>query len=84
MIGSIQIEFPIESEALTPEELRRITGRARARDQIEWLEEKGWRFEANAAGEPIVGRFYARFKLAGIDLARLAPAVGAPDFSKVR
>lgn len=77
-------DMPIESETLNCEEIAQITGCARKGDQLEWLDGNGWIFHKNKAGEPIVGRLYARFKLAGIDLERVSPAAGLPDFSKAR
>ena len=78
-------EMPIDSETLTPEELGQITGCARKGDQIEWLSCNGWTFHKNKAGEPVVGRLYARLKLAGITPAALASGGGwVPDFSGIR
>ncbi|QRY82453.1 DUF4224 domain-containing protein [Pseudomonas sp. PDNC002] len=31
-----------------------------------WLKANGWVYEVYAAGRPIVGRIYARLKLAGV------------------
>lgn len=78
-------EMPISSETLAVEELATITGCARRSDQIEWLSSNGWAFHKNKAGDPIVGRLYARLKLAGITPAALATSGGwAPDFSKLQ
>ena len=81
-----QLTIPAKSEVLEPEELHRITGRPRAREQIVWLNENGWVYILNAGGDPIVGRLYARFKLAGVELAHVAlsSALPGPDLSKVR
>lgn len=78
-------DFPLASETLSPEEVTQITGATRKRDQIEWLTCNGWAYHRNRAGEPIVGRLYARLRMAGINPACLMqqdPAL--PDFSKVR
>lgn len=81
----MQVTIPVESEALNPEELHRITGRPRAKEQLQWLDAHGWRYETTAANEPVVGRLYARFKLAGVDLAAVTFQTGpAPDFTKAR
>jgi hypothetical protein len=78
-------EFPLQSEILTPEEVASISGCARKADQIEWLTTQGWTFVRNRSGEPIVGRLYARLKLAGINPASFgAGSSWVPDFSKVR
>lgn len=74
-----------EDELLSADELVRITGYRRARAQRDWLTNKGWIFETNGAGEPIVGRWYARLKLAGVKptadhRVTLQPA-WTPDFS---
>ncbi|MDA8093722.1 MAG: DUF4224 domain-containing protein [Betaproteobacteria bacterium] len=79
---------PLESEILAPEEIAEITGRARKEHQAAWLDEHGWIYVRNAAGVPIVGRFYARLKMAGVNLqtsVASGPVGGTlPDFSKVR
>ncbi|MBD9676256.1 DUF4224 domain-containing protein [Pseudomonas sp. PDM18] len=55
-------------EFLTNAELEALIGAKSTRKQIEWLMESGWKFELNAARKPIVGRLYARCKLAGLRL----------------
>ncbi len=78
-------EFPLPSETMDPDELTRITGCGRKGDQIEWLICNGWQFHKNKAGEPIVGRMYARLRLAGITPAAIATTGGwVPDFRNVR
>lgn len=85
MNAPLQINIAVESEALEPGELGRITGRQRAREQIIWLQENGWVYTLNHGGDPIVGRLYARFKLAGVELsASTVSALPGPDLSKVR
>lgn len=76
-------EIPIDSETLTPDELKAITGGARKNDQIAWLKSKGWVFYENRAGEPIVGRLFARLKLAGITPANVATGGWSPDFTGI-
>jgi hypothetical protein len=44
---------------LTSTELQEITGYRLAKPQVAWLRMKGWRFEINAIGRPIVARRYA-------------------------
>lgn len=78
-------EFPMQSETLTAEEVAEITGCHRRGDQVEWLTCNGWTFHKNKAGEPIVGRMYARLRMAGITPAALTTSGGwVPDFSQVR
>lgn len=54
------------SEILSSQELADIIGAPSAKKQIRWLAEHGWNYELNAARKPIVGRIYARLKLAGV------------------
>lgn len=77
-------ELPLASETLTADEVVQITGCARRGDQIEWFSCNGWAFHKNRAGEPIVGRLYARLKMAGISLATLTTGGWSPDFSAIR
>ena len=78
-------EMPIDSETLASDELTQITGCVRKGDQIEWLSCNGWTFHKNKAGEPIVGRLYARLRMAGITPAALTTTGGwVPDFSTIR
>lgn len=78
-------EFPMTSETLSQEEITSISGCARRGDQAEWLACNGWAFHKNKSGEPIVGRMYARLRMAGITPALMATSGGwVPDFSNVR
>ena len=78
-------EMPIASETLGADELIEITGCSHKPGQIDWLKKNGWTHLKNKAGAPIVGRLYARLKLAGITPAALTTSGGwAPDFSDVR
>lgn len=78
-------EMPIASETLAHEEIVTITGCARKGEQSEWLGANGWTFHKNRAGEPIVGRLYARLRMAGITPAALATTGGwVPDFSGIK
>ena len=78
-------EMPIDSETLTNEEVGAITGCARKGEQVQWLTCNGWTFHKNKAGEPIVGRLYARLRMAGITPASLTTSGGwVPDFSAIR
>lgn len=79
------LETALQSEMLTPEEVQTISGCGRRGDQIKWLKQNGWTFVTNRAGDPIIGRLYARLRLTGINPATLkAPAIWTADFSKVR
>ena len=78
-------EMPMPSETLSVEEIQQITGCGRRGDQVAWLKAAGWTHVVNRAGEPIVGRLYARLRLAGISPSALMSTGGwAPDFSSLR
>ena len=80
-------ELALPSETLSTDEVSEISGCSRKSDQIDWLKQNGWHFLQNRAGAPVIGRLYARLKLAGINPAALAtPEAGGwkPDLSRVR
>ena len=56
------------TETLTLDELREITKAHHSKRIIAWLEANKWRHFINVAGEPVVGRMYARYKLAGMNV----------------
>ncbi|MPQ68295.1 MULTISPECIES: DUF4224 domain-containing protein [unclassified Pseudomonas] len=56
----------IQSETLADEELAAITGYQLPAKQIAWLSNNGWQYVLTGARRPVVGRVYARLKLAGI------------------
>jgi hypothetical protein len=66
---------------LTPDEVQDITGFKLNRLQIDWLQRKGWRFEVNAIGRPVVARKYAE-KMLGC--AEDAAMVQRPNFGALR
>lgn len=81
---SAVFEFPLASETLTADEVRVITGCTRRADQVAWLAREGWAYVRARGGEPIVGRFYARLRLAGIVPQSIAAQTGwVPDFSSL-
>jgi len=55
-----------QSETMADEELATITGYRIPSKQIQWLTENHWEFVLTGARRPIVGRVYARMKLAGV------------------
>ena len=78
-------EMPLSSETLSTDELQQITGCARRADQVAWRQTEGWTHVRNRAGEPVVGRLYARMRLAGITPSAMVASGGwAPDFSNLR
>lgn len=54
------------TELLSPDELAELTGYSHTAHQCDWLEKNGWEYVRNAAGKPIVGRWFTRMRLAGI------------------
>jgi hypothetical protein len=66
-----------QSETLADEELATITGYQIPSKQIQWLTENHWEFVLTGARRPIVGRVYARMKLAGVK-ASAVNAVAEP------
>lgn len=66
------IVFPIGSEILQHNDLCKLTGKMASKQQITWLTENGWKFHISALGSPIVGTWYARMKLAGIEPSGLS------------
>jgi len=78
-------ELTISSETLTVDEILEISGATRKSDQIDWLKKNGWVFHTTRAGDPVVGRLYARLKLSGINPGALATTGGwVPDLSQVK
>jgi len=77
-------EMTLPSETLTADEVSQLSGCVRKGDQIEWLSTNGWIFHRNKAGDPVVGRLYARMKMAGINMSSVFAGSWAPDFSKVK
>lgn len=77
-------EFPLPSEILKPKEVEDITGYSRQSDQVQWLDRNHWVYHPNKAGDPIIGRMYARMKMAGINPTALMTTGGwVPDYSKL-
>lgn len=56
----------VQTETLGDEELASITGYRRPSKQIDWLAMNGWQYMLTGARKPVVGRVYARLKLAGV------------------
>ncbi len=77
-------QIPLNSETLSLDEVHEITGCARKSEQINWLMNNGWEFHTNRAGEPIVGRLFARLRLAGITPNTMSVRGWVPDFSGIQ
>lgn len=58
------VSFP--GELLTDDEVASITGYLIPSKQIQWLDSNGWQHVLSGSRRPIVGRLYARLKLAGL------------------
>lgn len=71
------------SEFLQDEELATLTGYSLPGKQIAWLESHGWKFEKTGANRPVVGRVYARLKLAGVKPTQEAAQAWSLDLSQV-
>lgn len=56
----------LPSETLTEDELAAITGYKTPSCQRQWLQRNAWTHVLTAAQRPVVGRVYARLKLAGV------------------
>lgn len=76
-----------ESEFLTQDELVELTGYKHTASQRDWLDKNGWTYTRNGAGRPIVGRWFARLRMAGVTPTAQGlsetPA-WQPDFSALR
>lgn len=59
------VSFP--GELLTEDEIAIITGYLTPSRQIQWLTANGWKHVLSGARRPVVGRLYARLKLAGLN-----------------
>ncbi|SEI91384.1 protein of unknown function [Azotobacter beijerinckii] len=72
------------SETLVGNELEVITGYKMPAKQRTWLDQNGWKYHRNRAGHPVVGRAYARLKMAGITPTKgTAKETWSMDLSKV-
>lgn len=71
-----------ETEFLTADELAEVTGYKHVASQREWLDKNAWAYVVNASGRPIVGRWFARMRLAGVQpTATGLQSAWRPDFS---
>jgi hypothetical protein len=56
----------LQSEFLSDDELVTITGYKIPSCQRQWLTRNAWEYVLTSAQRPVVGRVYARLKLAGV------------------
>jgi hypothetical protein len=81
---ALQIQLPADL-ALTPEQLKKVTGKSFQHDQMAWLQDHGWVYELRGDGKLLVGTLYANLRLAGLHPAATeAPNDSAFDLSQVR
>ena len=55
---------------LSPDEIRRLTGKERPSAQIRWLQAHGYRYTVNGLKQPVVAVAEATRKLVGGNVAR--------------
>jgi hypothetical protein len=74
-----------QSEALAEEELATFTGYQIHSRQLGWLNQNGWNYVLTGARRPVVGRVYARMKLAGVrpSAENVASEAWSLDLSRV-
>lgn len=87
LIGQLQQRGDSDSsEILSSADLVEITGFKTPSRQLEWLIANKWQHVLTGANRPVVGRVYARLKLAGVKPST-TNAVAEPwslDLSRVR
>jgi len=73
-----------EAEFLTSNELVEVTGYSHVNSQRDWLERNEWVYVTNGAGKPVVNRWYARLRMAGVQptITEVQKA-WMPDFSGI-
>ena len=59
-------QHQLASETLSEDELVTITGYKTPSFQRQWLTRNEWKYVLTGAQRPVVGRVYARLKLAGV------------------
>jgi hypothetical protein len=65
---------------LTQDELVELTGYKVPKFQVQWLKERGWRFELNRLGRPRVDREYYRQQM-GVQGASPEPPEAQPNWA---
>jgi len=76
-----------DSEFLTPDEVAEVTGYKQVTGQREWLDRNGWAYVLNGANRPIVGRWFARMRLSGVQPTAagvVMQAASRPNFAALR
>ena len=74
----------MSSELLTADEVAEVTGYKHVTSQRDCLDRNRWSYVLNGSGRPIVGRVYARMKLAGVNpSSQNMQTVWTPDFTGI-
>lgn len=71
-------------ELLTEDEIAAITGYLTPSKQIQWLASNGWNHVLSGARRPVVGRLYARLKLAGLNASETKAVTDTWTFDLTR
>ncbi len=69
---------------LTKDELHALTGYVRPHEQVQWLKNRRWRFEQNAAGAPRVARAYLERRMVGEELSEAPGPPARHNFEALR
>ena len=78
------IQTEIQTEFLATGEVVELTGAEKPAGQMKWLKNHDWNFVLNAKNKVKIGRWYARMKLAGVNLeAPPQQSTDLPKFDKV-
>jgi hypothetical protein len=67
---------------LTPVELKELVGSTHKKKQIEWLGQRGWRFDLDINGRPIVIRSFLEARL-GVTSTRAEKSDARPRFELI-
>jgi len=67
---------------LSCDEVKAITGKTYSAAQIKWLKDNEWRFVINGKNIPVIGRYYANMRLAGVEVIQDNTPESLPDFSQ--
>lgn len=80
------IQNTINNEFLNEDEIEELTGAKQLTNQVQWLIDRDWQFELNRKNRVMVGRWYARLKLSGIELKNIEShqAEIQPNFGSIR
>ena len=73
----------VATEILADADIEIITGLVYPAAQIKWLKKHGWNFEINRKNKPVVGKYYARMRLAGVKVTQDEPSRTHADLDKV-